>query len=297
MHLSRSLLLAICLTVGPVFFSEAQDRTPSGESRAAELVEQLKDVIQRAERNRTSDPRLIQQLRELVRRYDWPWRVSLLYDDFRDGDYTANPSWVVNQGDFRVTRGLGLRTVFAPAAKNHGSSDRRGEMPVVEFLGEVFRGISERGSGSQPPSPSLAEIYTELLISNAFALKLQMTSRGNPEDGNRLEFGLFQGQDRSLGYRLVYEPGKTPAFTLLRIAARRSAVIEIYDLPVDMEDGNSHILEWRRNGDGEMVVLLDDREIIRTVDRGYGDSFDGFTIINKGGDYAFKQIAISGTYR
>ena len=74
MHLSRSLLLTICLTVVPVFLSKAQDRMPSGESRAAELVEQLKDVIQRAERNRTSDPRLIQQLRDLVRRYDWPWR-------------------------------------------------------------------------------------------------------------------------------------------------------------------------------------------------------------------------------
>ena len=71
MYFSRFLLVAICLTIVAVFSARAQvDRKPTGEARTLELVDQLKDVIQKAEKSRTSDPGLIQQLRDLVRRYD-----------------------------------------------------------------------------------------------------------------------------------------------------------------------------------------------------------------------------------
>jgi hypothetical protein len=104
MHFGRFLFVAMFLTTVPVFSAKAQvDRKPAGETRTLELVDELKDVIQKAEKTRT-DPSVIQRLRELVRRYDWPWRVALLNDDFHDGDYTANPSWVVDKGDFRVSQ-------------------------------------------------------------------------------------------------------------------------------------------------------------------------------------------------
>jgi hypothetical protein len=301
--MSRVFLVAIALTILPVFSAKAQvDGTPAGESRTLELVDQLKDVIQKAEKSRTSDPGLIQQLRDLVRRYDWPWRTALLYDDFRDGDYTANPSWVVDKGDFRVSQ-FGLGTVFTqPASPTHSSSEKRGEKSTLEVLGGILGGMTGRGEGktgpgesaTQTPLPSAGEISTALRISNSFAVKLQMTSRGKPADGSRLEFGPYQGRERNQGYRLVYNPGNKPAFTLVRVAPGRSSVIEVYDQSVNLEDGRPHGLEWRRGTDGEMIVLLDDKEIIRTSDRASGESFDGFTVINGGGDYTFSRIAIFG---
>lgn len=303
MHFNRILLAAIYLTIFAVFSAKAQvDRMPAGEKRTLELVDQLKDVIQKADKSRT-DPALIQQLRDLVRRYDWPWRVALLYDDFRDGDYAANPSWVVNRGDFRVSQ-FGLGTVFTPpASPTPGAPEKRGEKSAVEMLGGLLGGMTGRGEGTTErredvtpaPLPSAAEISTALRISNAFAVKLQMTSRGKPADASRLEFGPYQGRERNQGYRLVYTPGTKPAFALHRIAPGRSSVIEVYDQSVNLEDGRSHSLEWRRGTDGEMVVLLDDKEIIRTVDRASEESFEGFTVVNGGGDYAFSQIAIFGT--
>ena len=300
MHFNRILVAGICLTIVPVFFAQAQvDRMPAGESRTLELVDQLKDVIQKAEKSRPSDPGLIQQLRDLVRRYDWPWRVALLYDDFRDGDYTANPSWVVDKGDFRVSQ-FGLGTVFTqPASPTRGSSEPRGEKSTVEIIGGILGGMTRReeAAAPQPPLSPAATISTALRISNAFAVKLQMTSRGKPVDGAQLEFGPYRGRERNQGYRLVYTPGSKPAFALNRIAPGRSSTIEVYDQLLSLEDGRSHNIEWRRGTDGEMVVLLDDKEIIRTVDRASEESFDGFTVINGGGDYAFSQIAIFGTNR
>jgi len=46
-----------------------------------------------------------------------------------------------------------------------------------------------------------------------------------------------------------------------------------------------------------MVVLLDDKEVIRTVDRIYDDAFDGFNIVNKVGEFEIKQVSIFGTQR
>jgi hypothetical protein len=67
------------------------------------------------------------------------------------------------------------------------------------------------------------------------------------------------------------------------------------DQGIVVDDGVPHTLEWRRNNDGEMVVLLDNKEVMRTVDRAYDDPFDGFAVINKGGEFELKQVSILGT--
>jgi hypothetical protein len=67
------------------------------------------------------------------------------------------------------------------------------------------------------------------------------------------------------------------------------------DQAIVLDDGSPHTIEWRRSNDGEMVVLLDSKEVMRTVDRAYDDPFDGFTVINKGGEFDLRQVSIFGT--
>lgn len=300
MKINRVVALAIFLTLAPVLAVEAQtDQGPSEGARTQELVDHLKELIRGAEQDRRSNPAMTKQLRDLVRRYDWPWRTSLLYDDFRDGDYTHNPRWVANHGEFLVARGAGLRSSFdPPASKMRRTSDRRSDSPAWELLGEVLLGGREREvDASQTSSKSEAEIFTRVGISNAFAVKLQINLRSYTDRNTRLEFGPFQGQERSSGYRLAYESGKTPSLSLLRYWPNRSAVIEMVDQGIVLEDGNPHTIEWRRGNDGEMVVLLDNKEVIRTVDRAHDDPFDGFGVVNKGGEFELKQISIFGAQR
>jgi len=299
MYLMRFIIFAVCLTLVPVFHSQAQvDQGPAGGSRTQELVEQLKELIRASERDERSNPWLAKQLRELVRRYDWPWKVSLLHDDFRDGDYTYDPSWIVSNGDFRVVRGSGLRTVFDTTRQGRRLVDRRSENPAMDIFEGIFGGTREREARNdlQTASLSAADIYTRLSITNAFAVKVQLKFRGSPDGDNRLEFGPYLNDERNLGYRLSYESGNRPSLSLLRAAPGRSAIIETYDRGLDREDGNPHIIEWRRGDDSEMVVLLDDKEIIRTVDRAHSGSFNGFSIVNKGGVYELKEISIFGTH-
>jgi hypothetical protein len=297
--MSRIIALAIFLTVAPVFLVQAQmDPGLGGGGQTQELVDQLKELIRGAEQDRRSNPSMTKQLRDLVRRYDWPWKVSLLYDDFRDGDYTYDPRWIVKHGEFRVVRGAGLRSYFDPSASGmYRTSDRRSDSPALEILGGLLLGGRERAVGEiQSGSKSEAEIFTRVGITKAFALKLQLNIKNYVDRNTRLEFGPFQDDERNSGYRLAYESGRTPSLSLLRFESNRSAVIEMVDQGIVLEDGNPHAIEWRRDNDGEMVVLLDNKEVMRIVDRAHDDPFDGFAVINKGGEFELKQVSIFGTH-
>ena len=294
----RVVVLAIFFTVAPVLTGRAQmDLGQGGGARTQELVDRLKEVIREVEQDRRSNPSVARQLRDLVRRYDWPWRVSLLFDDFRDGDFTYDPRWIVNNGEFRVARGAGLRSYFDPTPSGkYRTSDRRSDSPALELLGELLLGGRERAvAETQSGWKSEAEIFTRVGITKAFALKLQLHIKNYVDRNTRLEFGLFQGEERSSGYRLAYESASSPSLSLLRVGPNRSAVIEMVDQGIVLEDGAAHTIEWRRSVAGEMVVLLDNREVIRAVDRAYDDPFDGFVVINKGGDFELKQVSILGT--
>jgi hypothetical protein len=297
MKINRIVALT-ALTVALVSPIRAQTDSGSiGGTRTQELVDQLKDVIRRAEEQRGSNPAVIKQLRDLVRRYDWPWQKSLLYDDFRDGDFTYNPRWIVNEGEFWVARGGGLRSNFDPAAyRTRRTSDRSSGNSALDVLGEILLGGRERDiTPTQANWKSEGEIFTRVGISNAFAAKVQLNLRNYAERNTRLEFGLFQGDDRSSGYRLAYDSGETPALSLLRFGPNRSAVIETVNRGIGLEDGNPHTIEWRRGNSAEMVVLLDEKEVIRTVDRANNDPFDGFNIVNKGGEFEIRQVSVFGT--
>ena len=274
-----------------VSVSLAQDgRNAASDGRTLELVDQLKDIIQRAETAHSTDRRLVQELREIVRRYDWPWRVSLLYDDFRDGDYASEPRWIAKRGEFWVTQG-GLRSRFETPTASRKVADTS----TVDLLEGIFRGITGRRAEAQVEPPADAEIHTDLHVTNAFAVRLDIAARGYFQEGGRLEFGPDRGDQQEGGYRLGYEAGQRPSVTLLRVAPGRSSIIESYRATEDLDDGRMHQIEWRRVPDGEMIVFLDGKEIIRTLDRADHDDFDGFTIANKGGDYTIRQIAIFGT--
>ena len=110
----------------------------------------------------------------------------------------------------------------------------------------------------------------------------------------RLEFLPCMGDNPSAGYRLAHEWGKPSAIV---IALRSQSIDGGRDggPGVTLEDGKPYTIEWRRTRDGEMIVLLDGKKIMRTTDRTYADAFHGFSMINKGGEFEETQVSIFGT--
>ena len=84
---------------------------------------------------------------------------------------------------------------------------------------------------------------------------------------------------------------------LLRLTSRGTSILELADKTLNFEDGQSHVIEWTRDRGGRMVVRVDGAEVIVITDRSFRDPFDGIALVNGGGDYAVRSVAIAGTSR
>jgi len=310
--MTRLPLLASVLTVALVLTqttpADAQSSrynqwtNPDGTSQQKEkearaFADELNKLVDEAERARAADPQFLRDLRDLARKYDNPWRVTQLNDTFTDGDFTKNPVWTVSKGKFWVERGFGLRASFDQTQSSPSTSSSKSD-PAAQILGAILNQALGGGGGGSSGEPNpitgklpQAAIHTATRISNAFAIRLEMTSW---KDKGFFEVGPYQGENRSAGYRLLYRTGKTPSVELVRVSSRGTGLIESYNQALNLEDKKTHLLEWTRDQFGEMKVSVDGKEIIKTNDRSFRDPFDGLSIINNGGDYIISRVTVHG---
>ena len=274
----------------------AQTTVSADRGRLQGFVDRLNTLIDEGEKARAADPRFLRDLRGLARGYDRPWRKLALADDFGDGDFTADPAWTVTAGRYWVEGGWGLRSKVDPAASQPQQRQQgkvSGRDAALAILGTILgqaAGQGEGGGSAATGVAAAAAIHTGVRITNAFAIEIEFSSWLGQ---GRLEFGPYRGADRGSGYRLAYTPGG--ALELLRVSPWGSSVIERVAGPVTLEDKKAHRIEWTRRPDGAMTVALDGKPLFTAVDRGVTDPFDGFLMVNRGGDYILKRLAVYGT--
>ncbi len=264
----------------------AKPVTLPAPDRSQELVDRLRGLIRDAKRDRAADPRFLGDLSALARAYDRPWRVELLADDFRDGDYWNNPAWTIADGRFEVEWGVGLRSVVK---RRKRKDQRRQSDDLSSILGSI---LSQDQGQRRDRRRRRAEIFHPGRITNRFSITLEINSRAKR---GRFAFGPYSGHDRRGGYRVVYVAGKKPRLELRRLSDSGAAVIESRALKHRLEDQKTHLVEWTRHRGGEMVVTLDGKTVLSVPDRGHRGGFDGFTMANLGGDYGVRRVRILGT--
>ena len=272
------------------------------ENTVLGLVDELNKLIGEAKKSRAADPRFLRDLQDLVGRYDNPWRVAVVSDDFADGDFTKNPAWTVSEGRFWIERGYGLRGTFKPKAQakpKPQQRERSGDV-ATQLFGAILNQALGGKSGNtgapavaQPePAAGPASIHLARSVSNGFAIELEISSWSTE---GILQLGLYRGRDRAGGYRLRYRSGTKPELALLSVSARGSGQLANRTLSESLEDKKRHVLKWTRDRFGQMVVRIDGKEVLRATDRGAASNFDGFSLVNQGGDYIISRIAIQGT--
>ena len=274
--------------------ANAQDLLDESQ-KSQELVDELKRLTDQAERDRSASYRFIDQLRDLIARYDWPWGRQILFDDFQDGDFRSNPTWNSDSDAFWVTRSVGLRTQLSAYASSSNNGNRKPSTKEV-LLGILIEGATgqQQGGGESYSSPGRADIHTAVPISNAFAITVQISSLGRGQQDGAFEWGPYQGRSLDSGYRLIYQGGERPVLKLIRYRSGMSAVIDAYDQGGLLEDGNLHEISWQRAADGLMTVLIDGRQVMQVRDKSYRQGFDGLGMTNRGGEYAVRSIAVYG---
>lgn len=290
----------------------AEDDAADDAARA--LARELEALIDEAERVRAADPRFLQDLRDAIAAHAAAApRAALIRDDFSDGDFTRDPRWTVASGNFTVDPRLGLRTAVPVAG---AGADAAGESEggltgigksaldagksVLDAGKNVVGGLLGDGEGKEdaakeedaaPPAPEPAEIYLAATVGDAFALEIELTSHVAAADA-RFEIDLFQGDTRGAGYRLSYLPGGDPTLVLSRFGRRGVTALGAHDGAAALEDGRGHILGLTRDAEGAMAVSVDGAVLIRAESRAPAGPFDGIALVNGGGDYAIREIAV-----
>jgi peptidoglycan hydrolase-like protein with peptidoglycan-binding domain len=264
--------------------------------KTLKVIDQLKKIVQKGKQEKRADSLFLSELYELIRRYDWPWRNRLFRDKFQDGELARNPTWTIASGEFWIDSYKRLVSRFSPPEqKKESSSDREttdtGSIILKTILTEVLK--EKETEPSTPPPPLIGEIYSAFNISNMFSLDIELTLLAGGNDA-RLEFGPYRGKQRDEGYRLNYVGGRTPVFELTRQTSAGSSTIATSKSASILKDGQPHVIRWQRYSDGNMVIALDAKVMIQTIDRTLQHSFDGISIVNRNGNYAFSHIQVSG---
>jgi hypothetical protein len=271
-----------------------------GCTQAQDLVDELNQLIDSAAAARAADPNFLRDLRDLVRRFDWPWRNRVLFDDFGDGNVSANPAWTVGGAPVTVDRFDGLRTRVSMDAPQTTTQTQRSTEPedvAVQILGQLLK-QSSRSSETQQQTPAPQRhqesiLATSVATANQFALQADIVF-ADAVDGY-IEMGVIQGTD-GLGYRVGIRPGASDASVeILRVGSRGSGVVDRAQVAAAtwgaQQTAQPKTVLFTRDDVGNMNVSIDGTVVLTANDRAFRDSFDGFIVRNGGGDYVVKSVS------
>lgn len=297
----RCNVISALLLVSVTTVAEAQTSrysTVDRSDRLQEMVDQLRTLIDEADRARAADRRFIGDLRDLVQTYDWPWNTQIFFDDFRDGDFVNAPRWQLVKGGFRVEKGLGLHTLDQPVKtreepEQQSSQDSGRDLAtaMLESLLGQNQSESSGSAGEQAQAPTYGTLQLEAEIPNAFALELELRAVGQQGE---IAFIVFTSGEQREAYRVIYAPGVSPTIEIQRLTRHGKSVIAAYHKPLDIHDGAFHRLVWTRHSSGEMQIKLDDRVLVSTSDRTIEKPFGVFRIRHTGGNFAVREVGLWG---
>jgi len=262
----------------------------TSDQKLQKLVTDLNALIKKAETANAADPNFLADLKKLSAQYPVTAAAAsslggpgtiFLYDNFSDGNYTANPAWKVSAGTWKVdTKGslVGLSSTIGASSSNKVSGN--------DVLKAIL-GVQQQ----EAPQSTYASIYTPVAMSNTFKMNIKFVS-GNKNGA--LNIGPYQGASASSGYRLVYQPGNETGFVLQRIVGNQVTQLGAYNDPVNLEDGKVHELIWQRESTGKMRVYLDGQQLIIATDTQIAGNLDGWLNVNQGGAYWIREIKVAG---
>jgi len=273
-----------------------------------QLVEELQLLVDKSCLERAADRWLQQALEDLIVKYGSSWQTELLYEDFRDGDYSRNPRWRVLSGHFWVDRGKGLHSSvdahYSDASSNWSNGNQSGKISTEEAIPGILIGAlmgKDNQGDKAPEQPEKAQsdpsqpavIKLQQNIPNAFALKITFQLQ-DTSDSARVEITLMQEEDGKYGYRLRAKRGARGFIELERVRNYRAGVVEGADLKLTINDGKQHRLQWQQNADGMVSVLLDNTKLFEPKDKAFRDDYRFLIVTNHSGDLAINSARISG---
>jgi hypothetical protein len=205
-----------------------------------------------------------------------PYRVRVR-DDFADGDHTRNPAWRIASGRFEV-RGGGLNSTMIPPSERAEDMGR-----------QILSNLLQQQLGFTLPGQETAAVaYLPTPIDPEFRITIEVS--GSAEAHSHMDLGPYRGDKLNHGYRLNYRTSEPRPLQLILVNEGGISVMASARLPLD--SGGPHRLVWERDSEGRMTVTRNDEILIDVIDSTTNGSFDGFSLINAGGDWTLYEVIV-----
>jgi hypothetical protein len=275
-----------------------------------ELIDELRTLAEKSRDQRAADRWLQQALEDLVSKYDWPWRRELLFDDFSDGNFAADPEWTVICGKFWIDASLGLRSSVQPkrrAAPEESARERSedstkdlgravfGELLDQAFKRDELRRESESRSKRDVSREGPARIRLGTLVTNAFSLELAFSVHNEPGVEGHFEIALFQEQAGDYGYLLAIHTGEEGIIDLYRLRRGQRELVNSSELKAGPGIGERHELVWRQADNGQVEVFMNGEETMNLRDKAFRDDYRWLELVNRSGELGIRRVRILGT--
>jgi len=199
-------------------------------------------------------------------------------DDFSDGDHTRNPAWRIASGQLEVRNG-GLNSVVTPPAARPQNVGR-------QILEELMK--QQLGGESSAQDDTAAAVAYLPIRSIASVFRITMLLSGSAEPYSHIDLGPYRGNGLNYGYRLSNRSNQP--LQLVFTDERGTAVLA--SAKYRLENSVPQQIVWTRDADGRMTVSRDDEVLIDVVDRKLTDGFDGFSLINAGGEWTLHEVLV-----
>ena len=298
----KPIVLAVAATVIAAAPADAQQQRRSDRAQGQQqtsdqrgndmqrMVKELNQLIDAADRDRAANPDFIRDLRRVLDQYAGGSARVVFRDEFRDGNYTANPAWRVLSGSWRVDATSGLRSRVVAQQQQQ---QQQGQQSTEQLLLGLADSFLRQRTGEQRPQrasaqDAVAAIAIDQRVGNAATIEMLVTDHTGQ---GQLETRLFQGGGDS-GYRMVYSPGERATVSIHRSTGSGSQVVESSSLrPLPL--GQQRRITWTRDSNGNMRVSVGNDTVLQTSDRAFNDAWSGVMLVNAGGDYSIRSITAS----
>ena len=284
--LFRTLLLATLLG-SPAL---AQSASPRHGGDLEPLIDELRTLIATAEQQNLADPSLLRHLRAFIAKHDFPWKHTVLSDNFRDGNYTTNPTWEVLEGSYRIDSRYGLIARPTLATTHSGRSNSN------DFAAQIFSQLLKQrqpySSASSNDPQTVARIQLEQSIGNAFAVGAHVSAIGR---GGKIIISVAQSKTRpeTAAYRLTIQSTSAERVVLTRRTPRGDVVLASFSQALQPNQRGHHNFQWRRDKSGDMTVAHNGNTLLSVRDNGIRNAFAHLILESQGAETGVRQVRVS----
>jgi hypothetical protein len=307
-----ALVTAVAGMSAPAVAQTADQYTPWQSPREQALLDELRRMVARAERDRAASPDFLGDLDRLIERYSSDRAAATAppppAPEAPSSEVsTAKPPAPAAGGPVPPVAGEPPAQVAAPARPleeppitigdtvvgddfSDGNFTAAPGWTVVQGDWSVDPDKGLRSAAADGGNGTVTAIALTERMPNAFALDMELTDIAA---SGQFEVRFYQGNGRESGYRLVYRADGRPALALYRAGA--SGIVQLAQtasLPA-LTRGERADISWVRRSDGTFFVTVAGQPVLRAADTAFRDGWTGLMLVDFEGDFAVRSLAVA----